>query len=50
MRENYGNLKRMFLAFDKHLDGFVALEDLKAILSQFTLPLNDRQFQDLLDR
>ncbi len=50
MRTNYVNLKRMFMAFDKHLDGFVEIEDLKSILSQFTIPLSEQLFSQLMQR
>ena len=50
MKTNYAHIKRMFLAFDKHLDGFITLEELKSILNQFTLPLTDQLFAQLMDR
>ena len=50
MKENYSNLKRIFLAFDKHQDGFVAIKDLKSILNHFTFPMSDSTFNDLMDR
>ena len=40
MRENYANMKRVFIALDKHLDGFVSIKDLKTVLTQFTIPLS----------
>ena len=50
MRENYANLKRMFLVFDKHLDGFVLIEDLKSALDQFVIPMSDVMFAQLMSR
>ena len=50
MRTNYANLKRMFIAMDKHLDGFISLEDLKSVLFQFTLPMSEQLFLALMDR
>ena len=50
MRTNYSNLKRMFIAMDKHLDGFISLEDLKSVLFQFTLPMSEQLFAALMDR
>nr|KAG5711061.1 hypothetical protein BaRGS_013795 [Batillaria attramentaria] len=50
MRDNYLKLKRAFMAFDKHLDGFVSIEDLRAILSNFTLPMSDQLFGQLMAR
>ena len=50
MRANYANLKRIFIAMDKHLDGFISLDDLKSVLFQFTIPLSDQLFLSLMDR
>lgn len=50
MRENYQRLKRAFMAVDKHLDGFVSIEDLRSILSNFTLPMSDQLFSQLMTR
>ncbi|XP_071791136.1 EF-hand calcium-binding domain-containing protein 6-like [Asterias amurensis] len=50
LKENYINLKKMFMAFDARQDGFVSLEDLKSILIQFTLPMSDQLFLQLMDR
>lgn len=50
MRDNYQRLKRAFMAIDKHLDGFVSIEDLRAILSNFTLPMSDQLFSQLMTR
>ena len=50
MRTNHANLKRMFIAMDKHLDGFISLEDLKSVLFQFTLPMSEQLFAALMDR
>ena len=50
MRGNYANLKRMFIAMDKHLDGFITLDDLKSVLFQFTIPMSDQLFTSLMER
>lgn len=50
MKANYGNLKRIFLAFDKNLDGTVAIDNLKSILTHFTIPLTDQLFLQLMER
>ncbi|XP_022111865.1 EF-hand calcium-binding domain-containing protein 6-like [Acanthaster planci] len=50
LKENYVNLKKMFMAFDARQDGFVSLEDLKSILVQFTLPMSDQLFAQLMDK
>ena len=50
MRDNYQRLKKAFMAIDKHLDGFVSIEDLRAILSNFTLPMSDQLFSQLMTR
>ena len=50
MRENYAHIKRMFLAMDRHLDGFIGLVELKSILNQFTVPMTDQLFSQLMDR
>lgn len=50
MRDNYLKLKRAFMALDKNLDGFVSIEDLRAILSNFTLPMSDQLFGQLMAR
>ncbi|XP_070189620.1 EF-hand calcium-binding domain-containing protein 6-like [Littorina saxatilis] len=50
MRDNYQRLKKAFMALDRHLDGFVTIEDLRAILSNFTLPMSDQLFAQLMAR
>ncbi|OWF48504.1 EF-hand calcium-binding domain-containing protein 6 [Mizuhopecten yessoensis] len=50
MRRNYLNLKKMFISFDRNLDGFIQLDDLKSILIQFTLPMSDPLFKQLMER
>nr|XP_022292188.1 EF-hand calcium-binding domain-containing protein 6-like isoform X2 [Crassostrea virginica] len=50
MRKNYLNLKKIFLTFDRHLDGFISLEDLKSILCQFTVPMSDQLFRQMMER
>lgn len=50
MRVNHLNLKKIFLSFDRHLDGFINLDDLKSILIQFTIPMSDQLFTQLMER
>ncbi len=50
MRQNYTDLKRMFIAMDQHLDGFVSIDNLKSVLNQFTIPMSDQLFARLMDR
>ncbi|KAK3098848.1 hypothetical protein FSP39_023679 [Pinctada imbricata] len=50
MKRNYLNLKKIFMTFDKHFDGFVMIDDLRSILSQFTLPMSDQLFNQLMER
>lgn len=50
MKENYVNLKKAFMSFDRGLDGFVSLENLQAILTQFTLPMSTQLFSQIMDK
>ena len=50
MQENYANLKRMFLVFDKQLDGYINLEDLRSVLNNFTMVMSDAVFTQLMER
>ena len=50
MRENYVNLKKAFMSFDRHLDGFISIEDLQAILTQFTIPMSKQLFCQLMEK
>ncbi|ESO84984.1 hypothetical protein LOTGIDRAFT_236027 [Lottia gigantea] len=50
MRSNYVNLKKSFLAFDKSLSGFINIDDLKAILTNFTIPMSNQLFTRLMER
>jgi Ca2+-binding EF-hand superfamily protein len=50
MKDNYQKLKRAFMAIDKNLDGFVSIDDLRSILSNFTLPMSDQLFTQLMMR
>ncbi|KAK6168917.1 hypothetical protein SNE40_020073 [Patella caerulea] len=50
MRANYTNLKKSFLSFDKNISGFISLEDLKAILTNFTIPMSNQLFMRLMER
>ena len=50
MRENYVNLKKAFMSFDRFLDGFIAIEDLQSILTQFTIPMSKQLFCQLMEK
>ena len=50
MKEKYATLKKMFMALDRNLDGFVDIEDLKSVLCKFTIPLSDQLFAQLMER
>jgi len=50
MRRNFLNLKKIFISFDRHLDGFINLEDLKSILIHFTMPMSDQLFTQLMEK
>ena len=50
MKDNYVNIKKAFMAFDKRQDGFITLDDLKSVLIHFTLPMSDQLFAQLMDR
>ena len=50
MKSNHANLRRMFVAFDRHLDGFITLNDLRAVLNGFTVPMDDQLFVRLMER
>ncbi len=50
MRDNYVNLKKVFMAFDSKNDGYVTLEDLKSILNNFTVPMSDQLFSEVMDQ
>ena len=50
MKTNYLKLKKAFMTFDRHLDGYVSIDDLKNILNSFTLPMSEQLFVQLMDR
>lgn len=50
MRSNYLKLKKAFMTFDRHLDGFIEIGDLKSILNSFTLPMSNQLFMQLMER
>ena len=50
MKDNYVNIKKAFMAFDKRQDGFITLDDLKSVLIHFTLPMSDQLFAQLMER
>lgn len=50
MRNNYIMIKKSCIARDRHLDGWIKIEDLKAILDQFAIPMSDQLFAQLMDR
>ena len=50
MKENYADIKRMFLAFDKQMNGLITIESLRSVLTHFTIPMSDHLFLQLMDR
>ncbi|XP_006816237.1 EF-hand calcium-binding domain-containing protein 6-like [Saccoglossus kowalevskii] len=50
LKDNYVNLKKAFMAFDYKRDGYISIDDLKTILINFTLPMSDQLFSQLMDR
>ncbi|KAK3701543.1 hypothetical protein QZH41_020531 [Actinostola sp. cb2023] len=50
MIENYHNITRAFVAFDRRGDGFVTLSELKRVLSHFVFPMTDGLFNVLMQR
>ncbi|KAH3735163.1 hypothetical protein DPMN_041624, partial [Dreissena polymorpha] len=50
MRENYVILKKAFMSFDTQLDGFISIEDLLSVLTQFTLPMSRQLFSQLMEK
>ncbi|EDO28210.1 predicted protein, partial [Nematostella vectensis] len=50
MVENFENIQRAFVAFDRRCDGFVTLDQLKRILTHFVFPMSDSLFEDLMRR
>jgi len=44
------NLKKAFMSFDTHLDGFISVEDLRSILTQFTIPMSRPLFSQLMEK
>ncbi|XP_052809717.1 EF-hand calcium-binding domain-containing protein 6-like isoform X2 [Mya arenaria] len=50
MRDNYLTLKKAFMSFDTRLDGFISVDDLLSILTQFTLPMSKQLFSQLMDK
>jgi len=50
MRDNYLNLKKAFMTFDTRLEGWIPVDDLHAILTQFTLPMSKQLFSQLMDK
>ena len=50
MVDNYADLKKIFLVFDSHLDGLIAIEDLRSVVNNFVFPMSDQLFAQLMDR
>lgn len=50
MVRRYGDLKRAFVAFDKKGSGLIKIDDLKRVLNNFVLPMNDFIFERIMDR
>jgi len=50
MVKRYGDLKRAFVAFDRKGTGLIKIDDLKRVLNNFVLPMNDFIFERIMDR
>ncbi|MBN3295292.1 EFCB6 protein, partial [Amia calva] len=50
MQLNYENIRRALLAFDVTQSGFVSLEDLQSVLSNFLFAMSEATFQGLMNR
>ena len=50
MRSNQGNIERAMRAFDDTSDGFITIDDLKAVIDNFVMPTTDEVFQQLMHR
>ena len=50
MIDNYPNIMRAFVAFDRRGDGFVSLSELKRVLTHFVFPMTDGLFDILMER
>lgn len=50
MVDNYADMKRAFVAFDRRGDGFVTLSELKRVLNQFVFPMTSGLFDILMGR
>uniref|UniRef100_UPI00089DAA5E EF-hand calcium-binding domain-containing protein 6-like n=1 Tax=Ciona intestinalis TaxID=7719 RepID=UPI00089DAA5E len=48
MKNNYQNIKRALMTFDISSDGFISIDDLKAVLDNFVLPTSDEIFHQLM--
>ena len=46
----YPDLQRAFIAFDKNREGYVALNELKRVLTHFLFPMSDQMFNQLMER
>jgi len=50
MTSNISNIKRAMMTFDLDGDGFVRIDDLKAVLDNFVIPTTDEIFHQLMYR
>jgi len=50
MTSNFSNIKRAMMTFDLDGDGFVRIDDLKAVLDNFVIPTTDEIFHQLMYR
>nr|XP_039259918.1 EF-hand calcium-binding domain-containing protein 6-like [Styela clava] len=50
MRQNHDNIKRVLMAFDSSQDGFISIDELKAVIDNFVLPVSEDVFQQLMYR
>ena len=48
MQVNYENIQRAMMSFDFSGDGFITIEDLKAVIDNFVLPTTDEIFHQLM--
>lgn len=46
----YEDIKRAMMAFDASFDGFILIDDLKAVLDNFVIPMSEEVFQQLMYR
>ena len=50
MQTNQVNIERAMRSFDYCSDGFITIDDLKAVIDNFVMPTTDELFQQLMHR